>query len=101
MYLFHVTCCTTCCTCSVDPNGSCICTWVLITCLVVKYYSSIGYKVLLNRYANCVLKSESKPLPKWAPKVSLKLVPHAHVCVVRGKLGICTRTGTIVPVWVL
>ena len=26
---------------------------------------------------------------------------HALVCVVRGKLGICTRTGTIVPVWVL
>ena len=26
---------------------------------------------------------------------------HAHICVVRGKLGICTRTGTIVPVWVL
>ena len=26
---------------------------------------------------------------------------HALICVVRGKLGICTRTGTIVPVWVL
>ena len=26
---------------------------------------------------------------------------HAHICVVRGKLGICTRTGTIVPVWLL
>ena len=26
---------------------------------------------------------------------------HAHICVVRDKLGICTRTGTIVPVWVL
>ena len=54
---------------------TCCCHYLFSSIVLLKY----RVQSTLDSHANCVLKSESKPLPKWAPKVSLKLVPHAHM----------------------